>query len=39
MKRIVTFITSNSDNVSFEVGKLRGITPADQPQLLFTLIK
>lgn len=28
MKRIVTFITSNSDNVSFEVGKLRGITPA-----------
>ncbi len=28
MKRIVTFITSASNNVSFEVGKFRGVTPA-----------
>jgi hypothetical protein len=28
MKRIVTFITSASDNISFEVGKFRGVTPA-----------
>ena len=28
MKRIVTFITANNDNISFEVGKLRGINPA-----------
>lgn len=28
MKRIVTFITSANDNISFEVGKFRGVTPA-----------
>tara|TARA_R100001460_G_scaffold22211_3_gene45150 strand:+ start:526 stop:864 length:339 start_codon:yes stop_codon:yes gene_type:complete len=28
MKRILTFITSANDNISFEVGKFRGVTPA-----------